>query len=226
MLPKTRINSKIISTMGWGVVTAFCVLSFLFLDRPLAILLKEQKPHWWNISLYNLTDYGRAAYYLVSSAVLFFLFFILSKKIKASSGEKYKKLSLKWLFVFVSVASAGISTTILKITLGRSRPRMLFSTGEYGFQGFNYDVDHWSFPSGHVTAVASFFVALFIITPPKYRVFHIPVSVFAFLIIVSRVTVQAHYLSDIVFSTYWGGSIAILVFILFSRLFPKYFKSL
>ncbi|OGQ35797.1 MAG: hypothetical protein A3F16_07035 [Deltaproteobacteria bacterium RIFCSPHIGHO2_12_FULL_43_9] len=221
MLSQISIKRRQLFFIIWGLVLTFCVLSFLFLDIPIARALKGQRPHWWNITLYELTTYGLAEYYLVPSALLAIIFFIAGRKTRGEIKEKLYNISLKVSFLFLSVAASGILTNILKILIGRSRPRMLFYTGEYGFQGLNFDVDHWSFPSGHATTVASFITALFIVTPPKKRIYLTPFVIMAFLIIVSRVTVQAHFLSDIVFSTYWAATVTIILYSFLQRFLPR-----
>lgn len=218
MFPQTPIKGKEIFLIMWIVVIAFCTLSFLFLDIPIAMALKGQKAHLWNVALYKLTTYGLAQYYLIPAALIAIILFLVGLKSSEGLREKLNNWCWKISFLFIAVATTGIVTNILKIIFGRSRPRMLFYTGEYGFQGFNFDVDHWSFPSGHVTNVISFITALFIITPPKKRIYLAPLFIMAFLIIISRVTVQAHFLSDIVFSSYWGATATVILFYFYSRL--------
>lgn len=226
MLPHMSIKLKHLFLIGFAGVLGFCVLSFLFLDIPIAMALKGQKPHFWNIALYKLTRYGLAEYYLIPTAIIALFLFVIGRKLGGALKGRLYDLGWKASFIFCSVALSGILTNVLKIILGRSRPRMLFYTGEYGFQGFNFDVDHWSFPSGHTTNVVSFITALFIITPPKKRIYLMPLLVLVFLIIISRVTVQAHYLSDIVFSSYFASTVTVLLFLIFQclRVMPTTYR--
>lgn len=212
MPSQISIKKRHLLLITWVLVLAFCVFSFFFLDIPIARALKGQRPQWWNITLYELTRYGLAEYYLVPTALLAVMFFVAGRRARGEIKERLYNIGMKVSFLFLSVAASGILTNIMKILIGRSRPRMLFYTGEYGFQGLNFDVDHWSFPSGHTTTVASFITALFLVTPPNKRVYLIPFVIVAFLIIVSRVTVEAHFLSDIIFSTCWAATVAILLF--------------
>lgn len=217
MQVKTQNNKKHIFIWVWCVVIIMSVISFIYIDIPLATVVRAQKPQLWNIFLFNLTKYGRGIYYLLPAGVCVFLLYLLGKMTNGVKKARYYRLAWRWLFVITSISVAGLITNLIKFTLGRSRPRMFFTSGEYGFQGFNFDVDHWSFPSGHVTNVASFFCALLLITPPKNRLLLLPVAIFALLIITSRITVQAHYLSDVVFTTCWAATVTIIIYGLFKR---------
>jgi membrane-associated phospholipid phosphatase len=211
------LKNKAVFYLLWILVIFLVAISFLWIDIPIATLLKDQKSNFWNVSLYNLTEYGRSVYYVIPTAFLALFFYVRSKKLRGQKRERLTQYSVKSLYLFLSVSIVGLLTNLLKIIFGRSRPRMYFDTGEYGFQWFHLHVDHWSFPSGHVTNVVSFVTALFLITPSKHRIYFIPLFLFTVLIIISRVTVSAHYLSDVIFSSYWAASATMALFYILKK---------
>ena len=41
---------------------------------------------------------------------------------------------------------------LLKVIVGRPRPKLLFASGAYEFSWIGLGADHWSFPSGHAAS--------------------------------------------------------------------------
>ncbi|HWB47972.1 MAG TPA: phosphatase PAP2 family protein [Stellaceae bacterium] len=106
-------------------------------------------------------------------------------------------------FIFVAVAAAGLVADVLKITVGRTRPKLLFADGSYDFTWFGLHADHWSFPSGHATTAAALATALWCLWPRPVWLY----VAAAGLIAVSRVVTGQHYLSDVVA----GAAIGVVV---------------
>src|SRR5580700_3014008 len=96
------------------------------------------------------------------------------------------------LFLFMAVAVSGIAADILKIVVGRSRPKLLFADGTYDFTWFGWRADHWSFPSGHAVTAAALMTALWCLWPRPFWVY----IVAAALVGVARIVTGQHYLSD------------------------------
>jgi undecaprenyl-diphosphatase len=97
-------------------------------------------------------------------------------------------------FIFVAVAASGLIADVLKVLVGRTRPKLLFANGAYDFTWFGWRADHWSFPSGHATTAAAVAAALWCLWP---RPFWLYVAAAA-LIAVSRVVTGQHYPSDVI----------------------------
>jgi len=101
------------------------------------------------------------------------------------------------LTAFFHIASAmiigAIIVNMLKIFIGRARPKFFNEVGAYHFQPFHIDYDFASFPSGHAItwgivamAMARFF--------PKYRLYW---YLSAIMVALSRVVLGSHYTSDV-----------------------------
>ncbi|GKT09372.1 phosphatidylglycerophosphatase B [Desulforhabdus sp. TSK] len=173
-----------------GAVPVFCVLSYFYIDKPLAVHLRSAN---YNVlQVFSLiTRLGVSTGYLVASFLFFLCFRYLNKK------EAYAHQAL---FVFSSIAVSGLLADLLKFLFGRYRPKMLFEQGLYGFTLFHGGYAFNSFPSGHANTITAAAVALYFIYP-RFRHFY---AVVAILVIVSRLVLGSHYLGDVVAGSYLG----------------------
>jgi len=144
----------------------------------------------------RITDYGKGAWYLWPTAFLVVFSFFLSRG--EDVPQAYKRLfgyiGIRAFFIFSTVGLSGIAVNILKVILGRARPIMLLREGVYGFEPLSHIEFLWnSMPSGHTTtafAVAFSLAHLY----PKGNILWL---FYACLLALSRVMVNAHYLSDV-----------------------------
>jgi lipid A 4'-phosphatase len=97
-------------------------------------------------------------------------------------------------FIFAAVAGAGLLADLLKVLVGRTRPKLLFADGTYDFTWFGWRADHWSFPSGHAATAAALMTALWCLWPRPFWLY----VAGAVLVAVSRVITGQHFLSDVV----------------------------
>jgi lipid A 4'-phosphatase len=97
-------------------------------------------------------------------------------------------------FAFAALAASGLVADALKVSVGRTRPKLLFATGAYDFTWFGWRPDHWSFPSGHAATAAALMTALWCLWPRPIWLY----VAGAALVAVSRVVTGQHYLSDVV----------------------------
>jgi lipid A 4'-phosphatase len=106
-------------------------------------------------------------------------------------------------FIFTSIAASGLVVDLLKVFVGRTRPKLLFADGIYDFTWFGWRADHWSFPSGHAATAAALMTALWCLWPRPFWLY----VVAAALVAASRVITGQHFPSDVIA----GGAIAIIV---------------
>jgi membrane-associated phospholipid phosphatase len=167
-----------------SAVFAFIVISYFFIDIPLARFCKGLDPSIRN-AFGTITELGISTWYLISSFALFAIFTFI---------RPHRRYGYMGLFVFASIAVSGLLTNIIKVIFARYRPEMLFEKGLYGLRFFDYDDRITSFPSGHA---ATAFSLAFVLSHffPKFRV---PLFIFAVVVAASRVIITAHYISDAV----------------------------
>lgn len=106
------------------------------------------------------------------------------------------------LFLLISIGGSGLFVDVLKVILGRTRPKLLFTQGTDYFSGLAFRADHWSFPSGHTTTIAAVMTALWLLWP-RHVLLYIVIAV---IVAASRLVIGAHYLSDDII----GGFVGVL----------------
>lgn len=213
-------NLKTRSLKGWAthrpylavfaVTLAVCVVLMLFVDRPLALALKQmEQTHPDVIGFFRVvTEAGRAEIWY-TLAVLGWLFSATFGAIAAfvPTSEYWRMRARQMLFMIAAMALSGIIVPLAKMGIGRLRPRYLFESGAYGLEPFSHSVGAVGFPSGHTQAIVSAATALCLIVPRHYLLY----VVVAILVAASRVFVTAHFLSDVVMGAYVGCAIPLLL---------------
>jgi membrane-associated phospholipid phosphatase len=174
---------ELLIMLGLG---ALSVVLILYGDLPLAQAIKSLEGTLLFLVAAATTDIGKAPFYLVVSALAFLLCrYWLRNRLRASQAA----------FVFVAVAVSGIAADIVKVVVARTRPKLYFRDGNYGFEMFKFGHDFNSFPSGHATTVGAL-TAAFIVLFPRYR---LPIAAAGVAAAATRVIIDAHYLSDVLF---------------------------
>jgi len=173
----------------WGPYVpflTFCLvatpISFVLLDRPITRVLSAHKGG----AIYHLTanvDWlGQAQYYLAPAGLMYLVGVVRPTVHRRGAA-----------FVFLSVAATGAFINMLKVVLGRARPKVFLDEGLYGFYYWEFDFSLRSFPSGHATTVFAGMTALAILAP-RYRWFF---WVFATTMGCFRVISLEHFPSDV-----------------------------
>lgn len=184
--------------------TALAILSYLFIDRSLATYLHQLDLRTNIHALSVLTAFGQWTAYIV----LFFLAALYFRFIRINSVYESKA----W-YLFGCVLIANLVCLVLKISLSRARPDLLFTSNEYGFYWFKLKSTYWSFPSGHTTTVVSLAVGLGVLIPRYFYLF----LCMALFVGVTRVLLYYHYLSDVMVGFYLSLMVV--------GLFTKYLES-
>lgn len=168
-----------------------------FVDRPLSEYLRiVDSQHTDYINIFrSYTDIGKSKYWLIVSGISAFLCALALRipPLQPKTRQRLAQIGEGLLFFFISIAASGIIADIIKPVLGRARPVMLDREGFYGFHPLSFSATMNSMPSGHSTtafAIASVLTFFF----PRGHTYWL---LFAAAIAVSRVMVNAHYLSDV-----------------------------
>jgi lipid A 4'-phosphatase len=176
---------------GLATLVAMAV-SVAWIDRPLALYFKvaDDRLTLW---LQWITQFGLGWGWLVISGLAALGLWAASLRPQAGAmRERLVAWALVPGFIFLSVLAAGLVADIIKILLGRTRPKLLFADGSFGLTGLSFRADHWSFPSGHVTNVAALAAALTMLWPRHVAAY----ALFVALIALSRIGTTQHFLSD------------------------------
>ncbi len=180
------------------------ILLYLYGDREIALYFYSIPSDTTLKKFFHfMTRFGKSEWYLVPS----FLLYIYFRKIE---NIKYAKMSL---YIFITNVVAGIGVWFIKVPFGRARPKLYILDNIYGFQWFEFNHKLTSFPSGHtITAISSAFALGFLF--PKYRYIFL---IFGMIIAFSRVVGVNHYMSDIIFASFLGYFVALIIYKRFYR---------
>lgn len=182
-----------------GTLAAALIIavSILYLDRDIALYcdahFNDTRQLFW-----LLTKVGNGTLWFILFPMLFVYFRWIKKDLSVAH---------KMLFIFTSIAASGIANSILKFIFGRYRPYKMLSDSLYGFTFFSFDSAVTSFPSGHANLITALALSLSLVFPRLKYVF----LVVALLVMMSRVVVGVHFLSDVVFGAYVAALITLLV---------------
>jgi undecaprenyl-diphosphatase len=175
---------------------AFEIFLIAFIDRPLSQYMRTLDPALID-SFRAYTNLGKSDIYLWPSGLAAIVCFTLAQweKFPNSRRDEIRSVGRKLGFFFLCVALSGIASDIIKPILGRARPVLLDRQDLYAFTPFTFHTANYqSMPSGHATTAFAVAAALALLWPRGKIVFY----AFAFAIGLSRIMVNAHFLSDVI----------------------------
>lgn len=168
------------------ILVAFC---FLFVDRPLAeyLFAVDLRHNFKLLGLFTKLGAGFFYFTVFGLGVLIFRYIRINAELEA-----------KFRFLLLCVLIPSTLCGFLKVLLGRARPSMLLEGQFYGFYGLQTHAPFWSFPSGHTTTIMAVAVGISLLYPRSSYF----VLILGFLVAVSRILLNHHYLSDVLAATY------------------------
>ena len=191
--------------ISFPIVVLFCVIGYFTFDLPIAEFCKSVfSDYRIRRTLKDISKLGIATSYLICAGVAFVFFKFIRKR---------EIWSHRAIFVFLSISLSGILVIITKFIFGRYRPKMFFEEQLYGFQLFQLKGKLTSFPSGHASTMVALMLSLYFIAP-RYRVIYLLI---AFVVVMSRVAVYHHYLTDVVAGAYVATITTLCLKYLFDR---------
>lgn len=162
-------------------------------------------PLWLVVTFNEITDFGRSGWSLTPIGCLIVLAAVLSSPgVGRTSNLVLTSIVVRLEFLFLAIALPGLFVTVVKGFIGRMRPS---DFGPFMYSPWSWQHKYASLPSGHTAAAFALAVAIGALWP-RLR---IPIWTFAALIGVSRVVIQAHFISDVIAAAFIGGFGAILV---------------
>lgn len=195
---------------GALVLAVLALAAMLAVDRPLASALHALDPATRE-GFARVSQLGLSTGWLIGTALLAALGFGAARVATPERARRWQSYALAPLFVFASVALAGLATDLAKALLGRLRPKLFFSDGRYGFDFLHTQADYLSFPSGHATTMFALATALTLLWPRAPTIYPALCFVIALAVAACRVLATAHWLSDVLGGAVMGVAVTLYV---------------
>jgi len=181
-----------------AVILSAMVAAFAFLDEPLYQFFRDTGPQgmddarilWREITLLGDSTWMLASCALVAGFAVWTGRASPSQRLRRGAA----RLRDQAAFVGVSVGGVGLLAILLKFSIGRARPKLHETLGQFHFDAFALNFKINSLPSGHAATLFALATALALLAPRWRPVFYTVAAWAAF----SRVPTGQHYLSDVI----------------------------
>jgi membrane-associated phospholipid phosphatase len=182
-------HTLLLTTLVGAVIVALMVA----LDaREIALMPPRGTASLWPVRI--VTDFGRAAFVLGLLAAALFLVAVIAPRWRGTWRSRLLDFGTRLQFVFFAVLVPILAGEVIKWVVGRGRPFVGGEADAFNFAHFAGSEAYASFPSAHaITSVALAF-AVSAVWPRAW----LAMSVYAILIVVSRLVLLAHHPSDVV----------------------------
>jgi len=183
-----------------GFASIFIGLLALAIDRQLAHFIYDHVSARTHKALDSITHYAKAAHWL-AAAILALIVAACMRKFQMLPEEA--TLLVNYSLAFIASLTMGSAILhVIKLVLGRRRPRDDMEMGLYGFQLMAFNPDYNSFPSGHALTIFCVAVIFTCVWPMWWPVWF----GVATLLAGTRALLTAHFLSDVLI----GGGIGLI----------------
>ena len=210
-------NQNMLALRGWLLalilVTLTIVISYYWLDRPIAVFVHKLFPRDSRTLIEPVTYFPNP---LISVATITFL----GLGIRGLAGRRLSKMQAAILICSVSVVVAETIKSQLKFVFGRTWPETWLQNnpsfihdGIYGFNLFHGGQAYQSFPSGHMTAICTLASVLWIYYPRLRPIYFVGTLAALF----GLVGANFHFLSDTIAGAFVGASTGLMTATLFAR---------
>jgi membrane-associated phospholipid phosphatase len=164
------------------VVFLLLIFSVFFIDQPLTLWCAKLSP--------DIHTFAERFSWLIAPETYFVALPILYLLLFYLFGEKKARILL---YFIVGLSCAMLTTDLLKVLFGRTRPEEWFTQHYYGFAWFGMNELYWSFPSGHATTIGSLMGTITYFRPQRIYLW----ITIAILLSFVRVIGLNHFFSDI-----------------------------
>jgi undecaprenyl-diphosphatase len=210
LIRPARAHGRFISprqlAIAAGTSVAMLLILIVTIDAA-AIRGVRHVPRWIVAFFDDITDYGKSGWFLWPLGLLFIALAALPSALTPFSQRVLAAIMVRVGFLFTAIAVPGLFVTIVKRMIGRARPMVGGSLDPYLFSPFAWHPAYAGLPSGHATTAFAVLVAFGTLWPRARTV----LLIYALLIAVSRVMVNAHYPSDVFAGALVGIAGAVLV---------------
>lgn len=175
----------------WVIVSYIILVCFayFFVDKSIATYFHQLDIRGNFPALTMFTALGKWKIYILLFVFLFLYFRYL---------QKHEVFEAKALYLIGCIFIPNLISFVIKVCLSRARPDLLFSSNLFGFYWFQTKDLYWSFPSGHAVTITGLASGLGVLFPRYFFAF----LGLAALVILSRVFLYHHYLSDVMTGFY------------------------
>jgi membrane-associated phospholipid phosphatase len=197
-----------------GFATILLVaVAMVFADAPLAAASK-QLPGWIHAAFAFMTDFGKSGWFLWPTGIVLAVIAAVTSPALAPLGRLVlAAIAVRTGFLFAAIALPGLFATIIKRLIGRARPFVGTEADPFLYGQLVWRADYASMPSGHATTAFAAAIAVGLLWPRLRSV----MVLYALIIAVSRVVLDAHYLSDVIAGAFVGSIGALIVRDWFAR---------
>ena len=183
-----------------GFISILIGLLALTIDRQLAHFIYDHVSAPVHKALDGITHYAKAGHWL-AAAILALIAAAGMRHYGVLAEESTQLINYSLAFI-ASLTMGSAVLHVIKLVLGRRRPRDDMEMGLYGFQPLAFNPDYNSFPSGHALTICCVAVIFTCVWPMCWPVWF----AVAALLGVTRALLTAHFLSDVLI----GGGIGLI----------------
>jgi membrane-associated phospholipid phosphatase len=187
-------------------------LAMAFADGQLATASK-QLPGWVHVAFAFMTDFGKSGWFLWPAGVVLAAIAAVTSPALALSRLVLAAIAVRTGFLFAAIAVPSLFATIIKRLIGRARPFVGAEPDPFLYGQLVWRPDYASMPSGHATTAFAAAIAIGLLWPRLRPL----MLLYALIIAVSRVVLDAHYLSDVIAGAFVGSIGALMVRDWFAR---------
>jgi membrane-associated phospholipid phosphatase len=174
-----------------GLILIALGLAALTIDRSLAHFIYDHVSARAHKFLDGITHYAKAGHWLSVAIVALILAAVLRHF--QILGD-VSALMINYSLAFIAMLTLGSAVLhVIKLVLGRRRPRDDMEMGLYGFVPFAFNLEYNSFPSGHALTICCVAVIFTCVWPMLWPLWF----AVAALLAVTRALLTAHFLSDV-----------------------------
>src|ERR1700690_2492807 len=175
-----------------GLILIALGLGALTIDRALAHFIYDHVSAKTHKFLDGITHYAKAGHWL-GAAILALAVAAVARRFGGIEGDDINQM-INYSLAFIAMLTLGSALLhVIKLVLGRRRPRDDMEMGLYGFQPFAFNLEYNSFPSGHALTICCVAVIFTCVWPNWWPAFF----AIAALLAVTRALLTAHFLSDV-----------------------------
>jgi membrane-associated phospholipid phosphatase len=173
------------------VTIAAIVASMFFLDAAASDWARHL-PQWITDPADEITNFGLSGRFLYPLGFLvLFLAACLSPFLPRMTQGVIVALAARFGFLFLAIALPSLFDTTVKRLIGRARP---YIGPPFDFKPFIWMPEYASMPSGHATTATAAAIAIGAIWPRT----RVVMWLYAPTIMLTRVVINVHYLSDVI----------------------------